>query len=60
MKIMSLDQVAENETKVLTRLNHENVVKYYEDFEIDIGSNADRIKLCIITEFCEVLIFSSL
>lgn len=60
MKIMDLNEMAQNETHILTQLNHENVVKYFEHFELDTGSYSNhysnQFKLCIVTEFCEVIL----
>ena len=54
--MMDRDEIAENELNVLTRLNHENVVKYFAHFEFSVrGSTGNKkIKLAILTEFCEV------
>lgn len=60
MKMLDLNEMAQNETEILTRLNHENIVKYLDHFEVE-NQNYREIKLCIVTEFCEVsflLIFS--
>ena len=56
MKIMNLSKVAENETEILTRLDHKNIVKYFDHFEIIMSNNRIRgeKKLCIVTEFCDV------
>ncbi len=46
------DLIDEREHLVLSRLNHENIVKYYLDFEETFSS----LKyLCIITEYCKVM-----
>lgn len=59
MKIMNLDEIAQNETEILKQLDHENIVKYFDHFELDTRSNANnrQIKLCIVTEFCQVEMF---
>lgn len=57
MKIMDLNEVAQKEMEILKSLNHPNVVKYFDHFEIVMGSNMSenkQLKLCIVTEFCEV------
>ena len=64
MKIMDLEGnaerliLAQNETDILKRLDHENIVKYFDHFEIVTRNNFKRKekRFCIITEFCEVLI----
>lgn len=67
MKIIDLDEAALNEKQILTKLDHENVVKYFDHFEIEMkgadgrggrgsrGAGVNIKKLCIVTEFCEVL-----
>ena len=56
MKLIILDELANNELDILTRLDHENVVKYYAHFELTVKDLAGNkiIKLSIFTEFCEV------
>ena len=63
MKIMKLDEVAKNEIDILKSLDHPNIIKYYDHFEMEIemgsGSAILNIKqksLCVVTEFCEVCI----
>ena len=50
------DEMADNELKILTKLSNDNLVKYYDHFELVVNSSAGnrKIKLAIITEFCEV------
>jgi len=59
MKLMDNDEVAENELEVIMRVNNENVVKYFDHFELTIRNERDlqEHKLCIITEYCEVDFF---
>jgi len=59
MKLMDNDKVAENELEVIMRVNNENVVKYFDHFELTIRNERDlqELKLCIITEYCEVDFF---
>jgi len=55
MKIVEIDEFSQNELHIIMRLHHENVIKYYDHFEVKFyGLN---IKLCIVTEFCEVCFF---
>jgi len=43
----------EREHVILSQLDHENIVKYYEHFEESVF----RFKhLCILTEYCRVMI----
>ena len=53
---MRPNEMAHHEAVILTKINHENIVKYYEHFEVEMGSNlrSKQIKLCVVTEFCEV------
>lgn len=57
MKVMNLTDIAEQELDVLMNLEHENVLQYFESFEVQLNYNNSISKpnLCIITEFCEVL-----
>lgn len=56
MKILDANEIAQNEANILSRLNHENLIKYYEHFEF--GINETSRKICIVTEFCEVILVS--
>ena len=52
MKIMdSLDSVAENELMIFWEVSHENIVRYFDHFQIRFG---EVKKTFLITEFCEV------
>ena len=57
LKAMELDEGAGNELAVLIRLDHANLVKYYDHFEVNIRDNYQHVYLCVITEFCEVVNF---
>lgn len=59
MKIMDRDEIADNELIILSRLDHENVVKYYTHFDFNVKDNRGnkRTKLAILTEYCEVSLF---
>ena len=51
---------ADNETKILTKLNgHENIVKYFDHFLIqtEIHLNQNQTLLCIVMEYCEVIVY---
>lgn len=59
LKAMKVEQndVAENELAVLIRLDHVNIVKYYDHFEVNVRDNNQcfvSLDLCVITEFCQV------
>ena len=41
----------ENEIKILWKVDNENIIRYFDHFELRI-SNWNTI--CIITEYCEV------
>jgi serine/threonine protein kinase len=51
-----LNQKLENEIKVLSKLNHNNIIKYYQHFyekEDDDNKDNSSISLCILTEYCQ-------
>lgn len=57
MKVMKSDEIAHNELAVLIRLDHANIVKYYDHFEVNVRGETDllsSVDLCVITEYCEV------
>ena len=54
---MRKDETAENELNVITSVDHENIVRYYDHFELIKGGTK---YLCIITEFCHVSKLNSL
>ena len=47
------DDEWEKEASLLSRLSHENILKYYEHFEII--SKESQCHPCIITEYCQVI-----
>ena len=47
----------ENEIKILWKVDNENIIRYFDHFELRI-SNWNTI--CIITEYCEVRFSNSL
>ena len=52
MKIMNkCDSVTENELKIFWKINHENIVKYFDHFHVRIGVDH---KTGLLTEFGEV------
>lgn len=59
MKIVALNMYAKNELNILAGLSHENIVKYFTSFEVNLRSNNGEVtpNLCIVTEFCEVWSF---
>lgn len=57
MKVINRDELAEeNELGKVASLEHENVVKFVDHFEIDYDYKIDSNKnqLAIITEYCQV------
>ena len=47
-----LSESAQNELKLMKQINHENIIKYFENFDEECyGTDY----LCIISEFCQVL-----
>lgn len=62
MKVMDSNEMAGNELAVLIRLDHENVVKYYDHFEVNVRGVGYQsiVNLCVIIEYCEVFLFSFL
>ena len=46
-----LDSVTENELDLFVKINHENIVRYFDHFHKRIGG---EYKTFLITEFCEV------
>jgi len=51
MKKTGIGVEATNEQKILWKIFHENIIRYFDHFELRI-SNWSTI--CIITEYCEV------
>lgn len=47
----SLDTDAENELMIFWNVNHENIVRYFDHFQIQLGHIK---KTFIITEYCKV------
>jgi serine/threonine protein kinase len=50
---MDKDKTSINELNVIIKLNHENVVKYFDHFELAVA-NKTLSFICIITEYCYV------
>lgn len=50
--IISNDPTWMKEASLLSRLSHENVVKYYDHFEAQTVDSSSHP--CIVTEYCEV------
>lgn len=57
LKVLNLDDVVQGELiDLLVRINHENVVKYYEHFQVTLqGSNSPV--LCITGDLYQVFRF---
>ena len=51
MKILEKNDTSENELELIKSVDHENVVRYYDHFELIKGGTK---YLCIITEYCHV------
>ena len=52
-----LDSVTENELELFSKINHENIVRYFDHFHSNIkGEN----QTFLITEYCEVSRFSKI
>ena len=61
MKALKVEKVArqdnDNELHLLSSLDHPNVVKYFDDFKLEmLISGRVEIKQCIVTELCQVSI----
>lgn len=56
MKVLPKNQTADEELERIIDLDHENVVKYFDHFELEMKEFGTKvtIKLCIVTEFCQV------
>ena len=46
-----LDSATENELEMFFEINHENIVRYFDHFQLEI---ADENKTFLITEYCQV------
>ena len=46
-----LDSVTENELEMFFEINHENIVRYFDHFHLEIGDDSQTF---LITEYCEV------
>ena len=52
MKIMDkLDSVTENEIELCSKINHENIVRYFDHFHMSIEGDNQTF---LITEYCQV------
>ena len=51
MKLIEGKTVSQAELKIISSIDHENVIKYFDHFEIGISNG---IYLSFITEYCEV------
>ena len=56
MKITHLDEVSQNELDILMKIDHANVIKYFDHFELVLSRNSGQIEtsICIVMEYCEV------
>lgn len=52
-KIDETDLKAEEELKILKNLQHKNIVRYFDHFEVPDSGGESRI--CIIMEYCSVI-----
>lgn len=56
MKIQPKENLeAQNELELIIQLNHPNIVRFYDHFELVTVNSPIEIKLCIVIEFCQVL-----
>ena len=46
-----LDWSTENELEMFLNINHDNIVRYFDHFHLEIGVD---IQTFLITEYCEV------
>lgn len=53
------DESAENEFLTYLKVNHENIVKYFDHFDHYEEENSTDY-ICIITEYCEVSNFNKI
>lgn len=51
ISIEKYDSSAENELAIFLEINHENIVKYYDHFDLNISGDDHTF---IIMEYCEV------
>ena len=51
MKIMESGESSENELHIFMRIEHENIVRYFDHFHKEIS---DNINTFLVTEYCEV------
>ena len=47
------DSVIENELRIFSEINHENIVRYFDHFYLEIEGYTQTF---LITEYCEVSI----
>lgn len=59
MKILDFDDLAKNEIGILMKLDHDNIIKYYNHFEVKLKTDKinELLKFFIITELCKVFRF---
>jgi len=62
MKIMLKNDISKNEieiNQIVNEIKHENIVKYFNHFDVSIqnAEASEELKLCMITEYCEVIFF---
>ena len=50
-----LDSVTENEIELCSKINHENIVRYFDHFHM---SNEGENQTFLITEYCQVSRYS--
>ena len=51
MKIMESGESSENELQIFMRIEHENIVRYFDHFHKQINDNNNTF---LVTEYCEV------
>ena len=47
-----LDSATENELEMFSKINHENIVRYFDHFHLRMGDDDHTF---LITEYCEVI-----
>ena len=52
MKIMESGESSENELHIFIRVEHENIVRYFDHFHKQINDNNNAF---LVTEYCEVI-----
>lgn len=54
LKMMENSEMSENELQIAMRLDHLNIIKYLDNFQLI--NRHEKITLCMVTEYCQVRI----